>query len=148
MLTSWTTTAAPLYGLEDAVPVRVGNVKVNGEEAAYLQQQIYADGEFAKQLNQTLGSKAFWQEYDQWQEDLRNGVAVAKEESAWYQRLDRITGYYVSQARRNLQYGNDPVAKKFQSTYEERAAKAGSGSAGSLTPDDQSGLRNLININK
>ena len=125
------------------IPRRVGGVELTPEERAFVGEQIYAEGNFPKSLQATLASKGFWDKYETWQQQRRDGIAVPKEESAWYMQLSRTVSSYRQSALLALREGSGPVSQNYRATYAGRAARLGSGAGGGLSPAEQGTIREI-----
>ena len=128
------------YPITDVVPVRVNGVKLNGEEYAYLQDLIHAEGQLSSDLKRLLKpeNKGFWRGYAEWQKDYENGTAVPRKESEWYQRINRVVHRHVDRARRQLVAGKDPVSQNFLQTRESRVERPAN------QPQSPSAIQNLV----
>lgn len=136
------------YPMRYAVPNKVSGVNLTEEEKNFMAQSIYDGGALPKELAKELRSKSFWNEYDSWKEKFQKGEAEPKEQSRWWGRLDRITGRYISSARKELTQGNSDISKRFREEFPDRAAKAGTGSGGNLSTEEQGKLRTIIEFSQ
>ena len=136
--------------IADMVPSNVGGVPVEPLEEEFLRKAIYANGKFRKALESDLGENGiFWEEYNEWRTAWDAGMypdgrpVEPKEESAWHKRLDRVTGKFISDAKRELMNGSSEVSENFRATREERRAKLSTGSA-NINPNEQERYQDSI----
>ena len=103
-------------------------------------------GNFPKSLQATLASKGFWDKYETWQQERRDGIAVPKEESGWYTDLAKIVANYRKEALNDLRNGGSEVSKNYRETYPARSARLGSGAGGELSPAQQGAIREINDL--
>ena len=128
------------------IPRRIGGVELTPDERSFLGTAIYAEGNFPKSLQATLASKSFWNKYESWQQQRREGTAPTKEESEWYLDLSKIVSYYRNEAVNDLRNGGGDVSRNYRETYPARSARLGSGAGGGMTPAEQGALREINDI--
>ena len=145
------------YGrIANMVPLRVGGIPVEPLEAELLRKEIYAKGGLAKAINSVLGDKdhIFWEEYNTWKAAFDKGMyengdpVEPKEESRWHERLDRITGGFISDAKRELMNGSSDVSQNYRDTRETRRAKLGTGEADVSRAEQEQYADNIQNFYK
>ena len=106
------------YPITDVVPLSVNGVKLNGEERAFLQDKIYAEGRLASSLKRVLSedNSAFWDAYSSWVELYEKGEAKPRKDSKWYDMINRTVMSFVDDARLELIHGTEPVSQNYRET--------------------------------
>ena len=115
-------------------------MKLQPDEERLVRLAIYDNGNYVRDMQQLLASDSvFWKEYRIWQERNNdpNIANVRKEDSDWWDLLQKVEREYQLKGKKALQEGDDPIAENFRATHAARAAKAGSGSRGNLTLEAQ-----------
>ena len=138
--------------LADMVPSRVGGVAIEPLEEALLRDAIYDNGKFEKALLSIVedGDHVFYKELNQWRAAYAAGQyedgrpVEPKEESRWWKRLDRLTGRFIDNAKRELMNGDSDVSINYRETREQRRAKAGTGGVQNFTEEDQARFTSLV----
>jgi hypothetical protein len=123
------------YPINLAVPKKFRQVKLEPRELRLYKEAMYDNGKFAEDLAATLANKKFQREYQQWVDGVEGRSdydAPNREQSLWFERLNRVVEAANKRGREALVKGDNPISLNFIKTHPARLAKEqlSSGTAG------------------